>query len=103
MNSLGVVVLVPEQRQHNHRLAEVQRLGRGVVPTVSNHQVNLVDDGGLGEELCSHHVVRQLELVVLGSFAHDKLVRGFPQDIHESLHEGHIGTAQRAKRQVDEG
>ena len=44
VHPLRVVVLVPEQRQHDHRLAEVERLGGRVVAAVGDHEVDERDD-----------------------------------------------------------
>ena len=74
VDALGVVVLVPEQRQHDHRLAEVHRLGGGVVATVGDHQVDLRDHLGLRDGRGAGHVVGQPQLVGPGTHAHDDAV-----------------------------
>ena len=63
VDALGVFVLVPEQRQHDQRLAEVQRLGDGVVAAVRDHQVDLGNHLGLRQHLrrrpcCPANVIR---------------------------------------------
>ena len=55
LDALGVVVLVPEQRQDDHRLAEVQALGDRVVAAVGDDGVDLREDRGLGQELLAGH------------------------------------------------
>ena len=71
VDALRVVVLVPEERQHDHRLAEVHRLRRRVVPAVGDHEIDLGDDRRLGQELGAPHVRRQLVLGVLVIERHD--------------------------------
>ena len=50
VDPLGVVDLVPEQRQHDHRLAVVEGLGDGVVAAVGDDEVDLRQDRRLGQE-----------------------------------------------------
>ena len=50
VDPLGVVDLVPEQRQHDHRLAVVERLGDGVVAAVGDDEVDLRQDRRLRQE-----------------------------------------------------
>ena len=47
VDALGVVDLVPEQRQHDHRLAVMERLGDGVVAAVGDHQRRPLQQGDL--------------------------------------------------------
>jgi hypothetical protein len=49
------VVLVPEDRQDDHRFAEVEGLGDGVVTAVGD-EVDLGEDRGLGDGLGAGHV-----------------------------------------------
>ena len=62
VDALGVVVLVPEQRQRDHRLAEVEALGRRVVAAVGDDEVDQRQDRRLGHELLAPHVVGELVL-----------------------------------------
>ena len=102
VDALGVFVLVPEQRQHDQRLAEVQRLGDGVVAAVGDHQVDLRDHLGLRQHLRADHVVRQRDPVGLRSLADDEAVPGGAEHVDQALHEFDVGAAERAQRQVDE-
>jgi hypothetical protein len=56
-DALGVVVLIPEQREDDHRFAEVDGLGGRVVPAVSDHQIDHRQDSGLRQELRAPHVL----------------------------------------------
>ena len=102
VHPLGVVVLVPEQRQDDHGLAEVQALGGGVVAAVRDHQVGARDDRGLRQELRAVHVAGQLQFGVQRSLGHDVAVRGGRQAVDDPAHQGHVGRPQRAEREVDE-
>jgi len=73
VDPLGVVVLVPEQRQHDHRLAEVHRLGRCVVATVGDDEVHEGQDVCLRKELGDPHV-RQRVLGMLRAGGDDEAV-----------------------------
>ena len=75
--SLGVVDLVPEEGQDDHRLAVVERLGDRVVAAVGDHEVDLGDDRRLGQERFAGHVVGQPELVGQRALADDHPVSGF--------------------------
>src|SRR5439155_373198 len=44
LHPLSVVVLIPEERQHDHRLAEMQGLGDRVVAAVRDHEIDLRED-----------------------------------------------------------
>ena len=103
MHPLRVVVLVPEQRQHDHRLAEVQALGGGVVPAVRDHQVGERDDRGLRHELRAPHVRRQGDLLVQRPQGHHVPVRGGRQAVDHPLHQADVGRPQRTQREVDQG
>ena len=59
VDPLGVVDLVPEERQHDHRLAVVEGLGDGVVAAVGDDQVDLGQDRRLGQEALADLVVVQ--------------------------------------------
>src|SRR3990170_6296597 len=74
VHALRVVVLVPEQRQHDHRLAEVEGLRRGVVPAVRDHEVDERDDVRLGHAPFPPHVVGKVELVRARALRHDVAV-----------------------------
>ena len=64
-DALGVVVLVPEDRQKDHRLAVVHALGDRVVTAVRDHQVDVREHGDLRQELGADHVGSELVGVVL--------------------------------------
>ena len=72
---LGVVVLIPEERQRDHRLAEVEALGRRVVPAVGDDDVGERQESRLRDELVAPHVVRELELGRLRALGDDEAVR----------------------------
>ena len=91
VDSLGVVVLIPEKRQQHHRLAEVEALGDGVVATVGDHQIDLRQDGGLRQELRAGHVRCQLQLGVLGAHRNDHPVRRLGQRSDEASHQLDVG------------
>src|SRR5205807_8489208 len=65
LDPLGVVVLIPEEREDDHRLAEEEALRDRVVAAVSQDEVDLRQDPRLRQELSADHVVGELELVVL--------------------------------------
>ena len=75
VDALRVVGLVPEDRQRDHRLAEVEALGRRVVAAVRDDEVDLREDRRLRQELRAPHVVGELELGVLRPLRHDEPVR----------------------------
>src|SRR5699024_2065757 len=58
LHSSGIVVLVGEQWHYHDRFAECKRLGDGVVATVTDHQVDHRQDGGLRQEGTTAHVRR---------------------------------------------
>ena len=72
---LRVVVLVPEERQRDHRLAEVEALGGRVVPAVRDDDVGERQQSRLRDELVAPHVVGQLELGRLRALGDDEAVR----------------------------
>ena len=105
VHPLGVVVLVPEQRQHDHRLAEVERLGRRVVPAVRDHQVARGMMLVCGSRASPHMFVGQLELVRARSLADDVAVRRLGQHARRAAASGprrpsraSRGTGRRAPR-----
>ncbi len=102
VDSLGVVVLIPEQRQQHHRLAEVKALGDRVVAAVGDHELDLRQDRGLGQELLADHVRRQLELGVLRSHRDDHPVRGVGERADQAAHQLDVGGAKRAEAEVDQ-
>ena len=84
-------MLVPEDRQHQHRLAKPHRLGGRVVAPVGDHRVDLGQDRGLGQELLADHVVGQFELSVLRPGADDIAVPGLGQHLDQPLHQRQVG------------
>jgi len=62
VHPLRVVVLVPEQRQRDHRLAEVQALGDGVVAAMGDDQVAHRQHRRPREERRAGHVGSELDL-----------------------------------------
>ena len=97
VHALGVVVLVPEERQHHRRLREVQRLGDGVVAAVRDHEVDLRQDRRLGQELGADHVLGEAQLVVARAHADDEEVVGLAQRVDQPLHQLHVGRAEAAE------
>ncbi len=63
VDALRVVVLIPEDRQHDHRLAVVERLARRVVAAVGDHEVDPGENRGLRQVPFAAHVVVQLDLL----------------------------------------
>ena len=62
----------------DHRLAEAQRLGDGVVAAVGDHEVDVRQDRDLRQELGAGHVAGELELVVLRALGDDDAVAALP-------------------------
>ena len=102
VHPLRVVVLIPEQRQHDHRFPEVEALRHGVVAAVRDDHVDLRQDRRLRQELLAEHVVGQREQLVLRSLADDHAVVGLAEDVDQALHQLDVGRAERAERQVDD-
>ncbi len=102
LDPLGVVHLVPEQRQHDHRLAVVERLGDGVVPAVGDDQVDHRQDGRLRQEPLAGLVVVEHDLVGQRPLGHDDAVLRRRQEVDQPLHEPDVGRPERAERQVDQ-
>jgi len=94
---LRVVVLVPEQREHDHRLPEMEALRHRVVAAVRDDDVDLRQDRGLRQELFAEHVVGQCEQLVLWPFADDDAVVGRAQHVDQALHQLDVGRAERAE------
>src|SRR5437867_344405 len=69
------VVLVPEQRQHHHGLAEAEGLGRRVVASVGDDEVAAGDHVRLREPSLAPYLVGQVELVRAGTLRYDVAVR----------------------------
>ena len=95
-------MLVPEQRQHDRRPPEVQRLGDRVVAAVGDHQVDLGEERGLGQELGTGHVAGELVLGVLGSLGDDVAVWRGAEDVHQALHQRDVAGAERPEAEVDQ-
>ena len=102
LDALRVVVLVPEERQHDHRLAEVDRLGDRVVAAVRDHEVDLRQDRRLRQELGAGHVRRELDRLVLRALADDVAVRRLGERGDEAVHQLDVGRAEAAEADVDE-
>lgn len=75
-HALGVVVLVPEQRQQDHGLAEVEGLGGRVVAAVGDDEIDQRKDPGLRQVLLAPHVRSQFDLLVHRAPGDDVAVRG---------------------------
>jgi hypothetical protein len=101
VHALGVVVLIPEERQHHGRLPGLQRLGDRVVAPVGYDEVDLRQDRRLGQELGPDDVLAEVQLVVARSHADDDEVVGLCQRVDQSLHELHVGRAEAAETQID--
>jgi hypothetical protein len=102
LHTLSVVVLVPEQRQHDHRLGEVEALRRRVVATVGDHEVDDWQYLRLGDLLGSPHVAGEFVFVVSWSLADDEAMRRLRQHFHESSHEIDVRRPERAERQIEQ-
>jgi len=102
VNALCVVVLVPEQRQHDHRLAEVERLGSRVVPAVSDDQVGVGQHVRLGHLRSTPHVRGKFVLVGERTFGDDEPMASRAKHGDQPSHQFDIGRAQRAEREVDQ-
>ena len=102
VDPLGVVDLVPEQRQHDHRLAVVERLGDGVVAAVGDHEVHLREDRRLRQEPLPRLVVVERDLVGERALRDDDPVLGGGQQVDQALHQPDVRGPERAQRQVDQ-
>ena len=102
VNALSVVVLVPEERQRDHRLAEVEALRRRVVAAVGDDEVDERQQRGLREELGAPHVRREVVLLVLRSLGDDESVRRAGEHLDQATHQLDVGRAQAPEREVDE-
>ena len=102
VDTLRVVVLIPEDREHHHRLAEVEALGGRVVAAVRDDEIDLRQDRRLREELRAPHVVGELEQLVLRPLGHDEPVRTVREDRDQALHQLEVGGGEAAEAQVDE-
>ena len=102
MHPLRVVVLVPEQRQDDHRLPEVQRLGGRVVAPVSDDEVHLGDHLGLRQDRGPDHVVGEVDHVSHRSLAHDVPVLRAPEHVNKPSHQVYVRSAQRPEGQIDQ-
>src|SRR5215211_4129956 len=102
VDALGVVVLVPEDGQQHHRLAEVHAFGDGVVATVCDHEVYMREYRDLGEELGARHIGRELVGLVLRTLRYHVAMRRLGERFDQALHQGHVGGPQRSEAQIDE-
>ena len=102
VDALGVVDLVPEERQDDHRLAVVERLGDGVVAAVGDDQVDPGQDRRLGQEPLARLVVVQGDLVGQRTLGDDDPVLGRRQQVDQPLHQGHVRRTETAQREVDQ-
>jgi len=102
VDSLRVVVLIPEQRQHDRRHPERECLADGVVAAVRDHRVALGHDRGLWHELLTPHPLAERELVMKRTHRDDHPVRCPVQRVDHPLHQGHIHAAEAAQRQVNQ-
>ena len=88
VDPLRVVVLIPEERQRDHRLAEMEALRRRVVPAVRDHEVDERQDRRLRQELLAPHVLGELVLGVLRTLGDDEAVRRARQHVDEPSSSG---------------
>ena len=102
VHALRVVVLVPEQRRHDHRQPEVERLRDGVVAAVRDQQVALREDRRLRQERLAVHALAEPELLVQRAHAHDHALLRAVQHVDEALHQAHVHAAEAAEREVDD-
>ena len=102
VDALRVVVLIPEDRQHDHRQAVVQALRRRVVAAVRHDQVDLRKQRRLRQELGAGHRAREAKLVMAWSERHDHAVPRGAEHVDQPLHQRHVTRAERAEAQVDE-
>src|SRR6266542_3587226 len=102
VHSLSVVVLVPEERQHDHRLPKMQRLRNGVVAAVCDHDVYLGQDHRLSQELLAGHVRSQAKLFVLRPHADDDEVISLCESVDQLLHEADVSRAKAPEAEVDD-
>ena len=97
VHALRVVVLIPEERQDDHRLPEVEALRDRVVAAVRDHEVDVGEDRRLREKLGAAHVVGQLVLVVLRSFRDDEAMRTVGERRDEPAHQLDVRRAEAAE------
>ena len=91
VDPLGIVDLVPEERQHDHRLAVVERLRDRVVAAVRDHEIHLRQDRGLRQEPLAGLVVVQGDLIGERALRDDDPVLGRRQEIDQPLHQSDVG------------
>ena len=99
---LGVVVLIPEEREDHGGLAEPQRLGDRVVAAVRDHEVDVREDRDLRQELGAGHVRGELELIVLRALGHHDPAVDLRELADQRAHELDVARAERAEAQVDQ-
>ena len=85
-------------REHDHRLAEVEGLGRGVVAAVGDHQVDERQDGRLGQEHRADHVVWAGGTARCWGPWRRRIGGASAQDVDEAPHEVDIGRAEDPAR-----
>src|SRR5262249_42479607 len=94
VEALGVVVLVPEDREDDHRLAGVEGLGDGVVATVGDHQVDLGGGLGVGGGIGGGRVVGEVVRGWLGAFGDDHPVAVAGEGFDQVAHQVDVGGAE---------
>src|SRR5438552_2444963 len=67
-----------------------------------DHEIDEREDGRLWEVLLAPHVVRELELGVLGALRDDEPMARLRERVHEAPHEIDVGRAEAPEREVDE-
>ena len=103
VHALGVVVLVPEQRQQHHRLAEVHRLGRGVVAAVGDHQVDLrASAWSAGRVAAPVMLSASRSSSARGPMLTMTRCRVVPRTSISRCISADVGAAERAEREVDQ-
>ena len=73
-----------------------------VCAPVRDNEIDVRKDGRLREELRSGHVLREVELLVLGTDADEVAVRCLGEHLEEALHQRDICGSERAEAEIDE-
>ena len=102
LEALGVVVLIPEERQRDHGEAEVKPLADGVVAAVRDQQIALGKDRRLRQNWFPYIFGPSVIWSLSGPM--DTTVRCSIEGhrVDEALHQTDVHAAERPQRQVDD-
>src|SRR3954469_17823467 len=102
VQALRIVVLIPEQRQPDHRQPEVEPLTGRVVAAVRDQQIALRQDRRLRQELVAVHVGPERHLILQRTHRHDRPVLGGRHRVDQPLHQPDVHAPERPERQIDD-